>query len=124
MEHKADKAVAVIRGSQITGFPDEEPHQRMLLEARAFVALKQWDNAMDLIAVDQAEDAKRRRAIIYWDSGNWAIAGQKVGDILDARWSDTVPLRDSDRAQVMRTAVAYSLANDEAVLERVRAFRA
>jgi len=47
--------------------------------------------------------------------------GQKVEDILDARWSDTVPLSDSDRAQVMRTAVAYSLANYEAGLARVRA---
>ena len=121
MDHKADKAVAAIRDSQITGLPDEEMHQRMLLEARAFAALKQWDNALDLIAVDQAEDTKHLRADIYWDSGNWAIAGQKAEEILDARWSDTVPLSDADRAQVMRTAVAYSLANDEASLARVRA---
>jgi hypothetical protein len=121
MDHKADKAVAAIRDSQITGLPDEEMHQRMLLEARAFAVLKQWDNALDLIAVDQAEDTKHLRADIYWDSGNWAIAGQKAEEILDARWSDTVPLSDTDRAQVMRTAVAYSLANDEAGLARVRA---
>ncbi|MBA2590038.1 MAG: hypothetical protein H0U98_15605 [Alphaproteobacteria bacterium] len=120
MDHKADKAVAAIRDSQITGMPDEEMHQRMLLEARAFAALKQWDNALDLIAVDQAEDTKHLRADIYWDSGNWAIAGQKAEEILDTRWSDTVPLSVSDRAQVMRTAVAYSLANDEASLKRVR----
>jgi hypothetical protein len=120
MDHKADKAVAAIRDSQITGLPDEELHQRMLLEARAFAALKQWDNALDLIAADQAEDTKHLRADIYWDSGNWAIAGQKAEEILDARWSDTAPLSVSDRAQVMRTAVAYSLANDEASLKRVR----
>ena len=71
--------------------------------------------------MDQAEDTKHLRADIYWDSGNWAIAGQKAEEILDARWSDTVPLSDADRAQVMRTAVAYSLANDEASLARVRA---
>ncbi|MBW8708621.1 MAG: hypothetical protein JF627_05050 [Alphaproteobacteria bacterium] len=91
MDHKADKAVAAIRESQITGLPDEEMHQRMLLEARAF-----------------------------WDSGNWAIAGQKAEEMLEARWSDTAALSNSDRAQVMRTAVAYSLANDEASLARVR----
>jgi hypothetical protein len=120
MDHKADKAVAAIRDSQITGLPDEELHQRMLLEARAFAALKQWDNALDLIAADQAEDTKHLRADIYWDSGNWAIAGQKAEEILDARWSDAGPLSTGDRAQVMRTAVAYSLANDEASLKRVR----
>src|SRR6185295_3572770 len=51
MDHKADKAVATIRDSQISGLPSEEMHERMLLEARAFAALKQWDNALDLIAV-------------------------------------------------------------------------
>ena len=36
MDHKADKAVATIRDSQITGLPAEEMHERMLLQARAF----------------------------------------------------------------------------------------
>ncbi len=121
MDHKADKAVAAIRDSQISGLPDAEMHQRMLLEARAFAALKQWDNALDLIAVDQAEDTRQLRADIYWESGNWAVAGQKSEELLEARWSDPAPLSIDDRAQVLRTAVAYSLANDEASLARVRA---
>jgi hypothetical protein len=120
MDHKADKVVAAIRDSQITGLPDEEMHQRLLLEARAFAALKQWDNALDLIAVDQADDTKRLRADIYWESGNWAVAGQKAEEMLGARWSDTAPLSDADRTGVMRTAVAYSLANDAVSLARVR----
>ena len=120
MDHKPEKAVAAIRDSQITGLPDDEMHQRVLLEARAFAALKQWDNALDLIAVDQAEDTKRLRADIYWESGNWPIAGQKAEELLDARWNDTTPLSAGDRAQVMRTCVAYSLANDEAGLARIR----
>jgi len=120
MDHKPDKAVAAIRDSQITGLPDDELHKRLLVEARAFAALKQWDNALDLIAVDQADDTKRLRADIYWESGNWAVAGQKAEEMLDARWSDAAPLTDTDRAQVMRTAVAYSLANDEASLARLR----
>ncbi|HWX90897.1 MAG TPA: hypothetical protein VNY75_11355, partial [Rhizomicrobium sp.] len=121
MDHKADKAVAVIRDSQITGLPDEEMHQRMLLEARAFAALKQWDNALDLIAVDQTEDTKRLRADIYWESGNWAVAGQKAEEMLDAHWSDAAPLTDPERAELLRAAVAYSLANDQVSLARVRA---
>jgi hypothetical protein len=121
MDHKATKAVAVIRDSQITGLPDEEMHQRMLLEARAFAALKQWDNALDLIAVDQAEDTKRLRADIYWDSGNWAVAGQKAEEMLDTHWSDAAPLTDAERGELLRAAVAYSLANDQTSLARVRA---
>ena len=121
MDHKAEKAVAAIRDSQISGLPDIELHQRMLLEARAFAALKQWDNALDLVAVDQAEDTRRLRADIYWESGNWAVAGQKAEELLDTRWNDAVPLTDGERGELLRTAVAYSLANDEAGLARVRA---
>ncbi len=120
MDHKADKAVATIRDSQISGLPDEEMHQRMLLEARAFAALKQWDNALDLIAADQSEDTKRLRADIYWDSGNWAVAGQKAEELLEARWSDPMALSDAERGALLRAAVAYSLANDEASLARLR----
>jgi len=120
MDHKADKAVATIRDSQISGLPDQEMHERMLLEARAFAALKQWDNALDLVAVDQADDTKRLRADIYWESGNWALAGQKSEDLLGNRWSDVGPLSDIERSQLLRAAVAYSLANDEASLARVR----
>jgi len=92
----------------------------MLLEARAFAALKQWDNALDLVAVDQAEDTKRLRADIYWESGNWPLAGQKTEELLEARWSDPAPLNEAERGEILRAAVAYSLANDEASLARVR----
>jgi hypothetical protein len=95
-------------------------HERMLLQARAFAALKQWDNALDLIAVDQSDDTKRMRADIYWESGNWAVAGQKSEELLEGRWTDPVPLTITERSQMLRTAVAYSLANDEASLARIR----
>ncbi len=120
MDHKPDKAVATIRDSQISGLPDQEMHQRMLLEARAFAALKQWDNALDLVAVDQSDDTRRLRADIYWESGNWALAGQKSEELLGNRWSDVGSLTDAERNELLRTAVAYSLANDEASLARVR----
>jgi hypothetical protein len=120
MDHKPEKAVAAIRDSQISGLPQEDMHERMLLEARAFAALKQWDNALDLIAVDQSDDTKRLRADIYWESGNWALAGQKAEEMLGNRWSDPSPLTETERSQLLRTAVAYSLANDEASLARVR----
>jgi hypothetical protein len=120
MDHKPAKAVSTIRDSQISGLPDQEAHERMLLEARAFAALKQWDNALDLIAVDTSDDTRRLRADIYWESGNWALAGQKSEDLIGNRWSDAASLNDIERSQVLRAAVAYSLANDEPSLARVR----
>ena len=91
-----------------------------MLEARALADLKRWDNAIDLIAVDKSTDVGRLRADIYWQSGNWAVAGQMAEELLATRWSDTIPLTPEDRQQVMRAAVAYSLANDETTLDRLR----
>jgi hypothetical protein len=120
MDHKPQAAVNALRTSQISGLPDEDGHARLILEARAFAALKQWDNALDLIAVDDQPDTRRLRADIYWESGNWAQAGQKTEDLLSARWSDPIPLSDQERAEVLRMAVSYSLANDEPGLDRLR----
>ena len=106
--------------TRIAGLPDDIAHQRMLLEARALAALKQWDQALDLIAVDDAADTRRLRADIYWESGNWAVAAQKAEELLGNRWSDPEPLTAEERHEVMRAAIAYSLANDEPGLERLR----
>ena len=62
MDHKPELAVKTIRDSQITGLPDSDMHDRLLLEARAFAALKQWDNALDLIAVGHFERGHRAAA--------------------------------------------------------------
>ena len=120
MDHKSQAAVDALHKSQISGLPDQDGHARLILEARAFAALKQWDNALDLLAVDDQPDTRRLRADIYWESGNWAQAGQKSEELLGQRWSDPIPLSDGERGQVLRMAVAFSLANDEASLDRLR----
>ena len=120
LDHKAKDALAALRTTRIAGLPDDIAHERLLLEARALAALKQWDQALDLIAVDDAPDTRRLRADIYWESGNWAIAAQKAEQLLGKRWSDAEPLTAEERHEVMRAAIAYSLANDEASLERLR----
>ena len=116
---KPADAIGTLRNSEITGLPDEVVHARLILEARAFAALKQYDNALELIAVDQSPETVRLRADIYWESGNWAVAGQKLEEMLTARGD--APLGDAERMQALRAAVAYSLANDEKSLERLAA---
>jgi hypothetical protein len=120
MDEKPQKALDTIRATAITTLPDDVQHQRLLLEARAFAALRQWNTALDLIAVDTAFDTQRLRADIYWESGNWAVAGQKAEELMGTRYSDAAPLSAEDRLEVMRAAVAYSLAGDQASLDRLR----
>ncbi len=109
MNRKPADAITALRNSQITGLPDNVIHDRLILEARAFAALKQYDNALDLLGVDQGADTRQLRADIYWESGNWAVAGQKIEEMLGTRFSDPIALTAAERMDVLRTAVAYSL---------------
>jgi len=120
MDHKPKDALEALRSTRIAGLPDNINHQRNLLEARALAALKQWDQALDMIAVDEQPDTRQLRADIYWESGNWAVAGQKAEELVGTRWSDAAPLSDDERREIMRAAIAYSLADDQTDLERLR----
>ncbi len=120
LDHKPKEALKTINDTRQTRLPDDINLQRRLLEARALAGLKQYDAAVDLIADDDASEAKKLRADIYWESGNWAVAGAKTEDILGQRWNVSGPLSAEERAQIMRAAVAYSLGSDEQALERLR----
>ena len=121
MDRKPKDALDTLLTTQISAMPDDVAHQRLLLQARALADLKRWDEAIDLIAVDNLPDTARFRADIYWRSGNWAVAGQKAEQLLANRWNDGEPLLDDERQQVMHAAVAYALAGDAASVDRVRA---
>ena len=120
LDRKPELAVGEIRATEISTMPDDVRHQRLLIEARALAALKRYEDALDMIAVDQAADTARLRAEIYWESGNWTVAGQEAEQALAGRWNDPAPLTADDRQEVMRAAIAYSLANDETSLGRLR----
>jgi hypothetical protein len=120
LDHDPKAALATLRQTQMSGLPDDLNHQRNILEARALAALKQWDQALDMIAVDEQPDSRQLRADIYWESGNWAVAGQKTEELIGNRWSDATPLTVNERRDVMRAAISYSLANDQPSLDRLR----
>jgi hypothetical protein len=120
MDHKPQAVLETLRSTEISTMPDDVRHQRLLMQARAMAELKQWDQALDLIAVDQLPDTQRLRADIYWRSSNWPLAGKAAEDALAQRFADPAPLSAEERQIAMRAAVAYSLANDEVSLERLR----
>jgi hypothetical protein len=124
LDHQPKDALEALRTTRISGLPDGINHQRMLLEARALAALKLWDQALDAIAVDEAADTKAMRADIYWESGNWDLAGQKTEELLPAVVANSAAptnLSKDEQQLLMRATVAYSLASDQPALDRLRA---
>jgi hypothetical protein len=120
LDHNPAAVLDTLRSTQISTLPDDVSHQRLLMEARALAEQKHYDHALDLLAVDQQADTQQLRAEIYWQSSNWAMAAQAAEQSLGERYSDERPLGDLEREVVMRAAVAYSLANDQTSLDRLR----
>jgi hypothetical protein len=120
MDRKPKDALATLRATKMSGLPDDVLHQRTLLEARALASLKQWDDALALVAADNAPDTDKLRADIYWESANWPLAGRSAEAAVTAEAHNATPLSDDARQTVMRAAVAYSLAGDEPALTRLR----
>jgi hypothetical protein len=82
--------------------------------------MKQFDGSLALLVDDNSQDAKRLRADIYWESGNYAVAGARSEEMVGEDATAGGPLSPEDRARVMRAAVAYSLAGDDAALQKLR----
>lgn len=120
MDKKPEAALNAIRATEISGLPEDLGHARMLIEARALAGLKRYEDALDMVAVDQSLDTKRLRAEIYWQAGEWAEAAKTAEDMLGMRYGDSAPLGEADRQAALRAAIAYSLAGDEAGLARLR----
>jgi hypothetical protein len=120
LDSKPKEALKTLNDTRLTRLPDEINYRRRLLEARALAALKQFDAAAGLLAQDASPEAKRLRADIAWESGNWRLAGARNEELLGSRATEGGPLTPQERAQVMRAALAYSRAGDGAALQRVR----
>jgi len=119
LDHRPQDALEALHTTRITGIPEDVNHQRMLLEAQALAALKQWDREQDILAVDNTADTRKLRADIYWTSGNWEQAGEKAEELISTA-SNTTAMPQQDRDTLMRAAIAYSLAGNQIALNRLR----
>ena len=118
MDREPDKALNAIRSTRQTRLPDELLIQRRLLEARALAELKQFQLAQETLEQDDSEDARRLKADISWMSADWQVAGERFETLAQAAGAG--PADDITRFDVMRAAVAFTLANDARGLSRLR----
>ena len=120
MNHKPDLALRIIRQTRQAGLPEEMQKSRNLLEARALGELGRAAAAVEILNTMDGESVERLKADAYWSAQEWRNAGSQLEKMLGGRWRDPEPLNDQDRFDVLRAAIAYSLADDQFALDRMR----
>jgi hypothetical protein len=74
-----------------------------------------------MLGADNSPDAADARAEIDWRSKAWPAAGALFEKMLGDRYKQAGPLASEQEGKLLRAAVAYSLAADDASLARLRA---
>jgi hypothetical protein len=120
MGRKPDRAIQVLRASRSGDLPNELRTQRLMIEARAQSDTGRPELALEVIANLQGLEADRLRTDIFWKARRWRDAAEQIEKIHGERWSAPGSLSDAERADVLRAAVGYALADDTIGLDRWR----
>ncbi|MET3664590.1 endoglucanase [Caulobacter sp. 1776] len=120
MNKKPEDALTAINDTRTTILPPALNVERRLATARALMSLGRYDDALELIEKDNSRDGQEIRAEIAWKQHTWPAAGALYERSLGDRFKTPGALAPSDEARLLRAAVAYSLADDDAALGRLR----
>ena len=120
MNHKADRALALLRTTRTADLAHEFRNQRLLLEARALSDLGRSELALEVIAHVDGREAIRLRSDILWTARRWAPAAEQIELYYGDRWKEWQPLNDIERADILRAAIGFALGEDTLGLGRLR----
>ena len=117
---KPDRALQTLQASRTADLPNELRNQRLLLEARALSDTGRHELALEVVANLQGREVDRLRADVLWVAHRWREAGEQIEKLYGERWREFAPLSEAERADILRAALAYSLADDALGLDRFR----
>ncbi len=120
MARKPDRAQAALRATRMSSLSNAVRRQRVLLEARALSDVGRHDVALEAIESVEGPEAIRLRADIHWTAQRWREAAEQIELLHGERWKEFRPLSDAERADILRAAVGYALAEDDIGLGRLR----
>lgn len=120
MDRKPERALAVLRASSQTRLPEDLAGQRRLLTGRALSDLKQYDAALEAFEQDDGAEARRLRADVLWSAAKWPDAAAAIEVLIAGREKEQRPLDATDRYDILRAAVAYTMADDDTGLANLR----
>ncbi|MDR3507866.1 MAG: endoglucanase [Caulobacteraceae bacterium] len=120
MNRRPEAALEAINSSRTTLLPNALNAQRRIIESRAWLALGQYDHALEIIENDKTGDAAAIRAEVSWKKRDWAGAGAQFERLLGDRFKSPAPLTADEEATLLRAGISMSLAGDEGSLSRLR----
>jgi tetratricopeptide (TPR) repeat protein len=120
MNRQPEAALDAINGSRTTLLPRDMAERRRVLQARALAGLGRFDDALELLDKDNSPDALDAQSEIAWQRKDWPKAGAILEARLGDRWKSAQPLNAQEQSLLMRAGIAYSLADDNASLARLR----
>ena len=112
-------ALRVLNRTRLAGLSPLLDRQRRILEARALIDAGREALALDLLGRLNGREIDMLRVEAYWQAKNYAAAGELIEVSLSPA-SHPDPLTQPERMQVVKSAVAFVLANDRLALSRVR----
>ena len=120
MNRQPQEALEVIRRTRQAVLPSALLLRRRMLEARALTEVGQARQAVDLLGDFTGPEVERVRADALWKCEDWQLAGESYERLLEAAAVRDGPVTDDERLDVMRSAIAYSMADDMFGLNRFR----
>lgn len=114
------KTLNLLRETRSANMPQDLRRARLLLEARALGELFRSELAIEVLADEKGDDVDRLRADIHWKGKNWREAGEAYERVLGESWQNKEALSDAQRADALRAALAYVLAEERLSLDRLR----
>jgi len=120
MDRKPESALDAINATRTTVLPPALNAERRLATSRALMGLGRYDAALEVIESDKGRDAEDIRADVAWKQHAWPTAGAMYERALADRWKTPGTLNSADEAKLLRAGVAFSLADDDAGLGRLR----
>jgi tetratricopeptide (TPR) repeat protein len=120
MNRKADRALAVLRGTRTADVSNELRNQRLLLEGRALSDTGRPDLALEVIANLDGREVTRLRSDILWSAKRWDESAEQIELMYGDRYKDFAPLSDVEQQDILRAEIGYALSSDTLGLGRFR----
>jgi tetratricopeptide (TPR) repeat protein len=121
MANEPERALAALDATESPGLPADLATARRYLRARADVLVGQTDKALALLDKDEAIEAERIRADIFWAKQDWANAAQVLGrQVKAAGITFKQPLDGKQGLAVLKLTIALALSGNERGLSRTR----